>query len=123
MRVYVASKAKHAAWWQALRTAGLDISSSWIDWEFNHSGIPPTPADWGAHWERCITEARDCDVLLLHALPDETQKGGLVELGAALGAGKKVFIVAPFDWSWKHHRNVAVFGSLSDAISALVSKR
>jgi hypothetical protein len=121
MRVYVASKAKHAPWWQALRAAGLDICATWVDWEFNHSGAVPTPADWAAHWERCVTEARDCDVLLLHAMPDETQKGGLIELGAALAAGKKVFIVAPsFDWSWKHHANVAVFDTLDDALKALL---
>jgi hypothetical protein len=57
----------------------------------------------------------------LHALPDETQKGGLIELGSALGAGKRAFVVArSFDWSWKHHPNVAVFDTLDDALKALL---
>ena len=60
-------------------------------------------------------------MLLLHALPDETQRGALVELGAALATGQKVFIVSPYNWSWKHHPNVAVLDTLDTAISALVS--
>jgi hypothetical protein len=122
MRVYVASKAKHAAWWQALRAAGLDICSTWVDWSHNHAGSEPSEQEWSEHWQKCIYQASTCDVLLLHALPDETQRGALIEMGVALGAGKKVFIVSPFDWSWKHHPNVAVFDTLDAAISALVLK-
>jgi hypothetical protein len=99
MRVYVASKAKHAGWWQALRAAGLDICATWIDWPHNHDGTEPTPADWSIHWQKCCHQAATCDVFLLHALPDETQRGALLELGVALGAGKKVFLVTSFNWS------------------------
>jgi hypothetical protein len=122
MRVYCASKAKHAPWWQALRAAGLDICATWVDWEFNHSGAVPTPADWAAHWERCVTEARDCDVLLLHAIDGEVQRGALIELGAALATNRKVFIVSPYDWSWKHHPQVQCFDTLADAIKAIIPR-
>jgi hypothetical protein len=122
MRVYVASKAKHAAWWQALRSAGLDIVATWIDWPHNHDRTEPSAADWSDHWQKCIQQASSCDVFLLHAMEDEVQRGALVELGAALATGRKVFIVSPYDWSWNNHPNVAVFKTLSDAVGALAGK-
>jgi hypothetical protein len=120
MRVYVASKAKHAGWWQALRASGLDICATWVDWPFNHNGCEPSPADWAEHWQKCVDQAATCDVLLLHAIDGEVQRGALIELGAALATNRKVFIVSPYDWSWKHHPAVTVFSSLADAIKALI---
>ena len=43
MRIYPASKAAHAHWWQALRASGLNISASWIDAPFNHGSGEPKP--------------------------------------------------------------------------------
>src|SRR5262249_44207789 len=103
VRVYTASKAKHAQWWRALRAAGIDIVSTWIDWDGNLSGSIPTADAWARHWCRCIDEARDCDILLFVNGEAEQACGALVELGAALAAGKRVFLVSPHWWSFQHH--------------------
>jgi len=121
VRVYTASKAKHAQWWRALRAAGIDIVSTWIDWDGNLSGSIPTADAWARHWCRCIDEARDCDILLFVNGEAEQACGALVELGAALAAGKRVFLVSPHWWSFQHHPRVRCFETLADAVSALAA--
>ena len=49
----------------------------------------------------------------MFAREDENQNGALVEVGAALGAGKRVFLVSPHDWSWAHHPRVPRFKTLA----------
>jgi hypothetical protein len=99
MRSYCTSKkwASYAAWWQSLRAAGVPIVASWIDWLSNHDvGTEPTSDAWSRHWTRCIDETAEADILLFYADQDERQCGALVELGAALAAGKRVFVVSPY---------------------------
>ena len=121
MRAYVASKSKHWPWWAALRAAGVPIVASWPDAEFNDTGEESTAEHWARHWEMCAREAADADVVLMFADKEERQMGALVEVGAALGAGKCVFLVSPHDWSWAHHPRVRRFKTLADAITALMS--
>jgi hypothetical protein len=121
IKVYCASKSKHCGWWQALRTAGVPIAASWPDALFNHNGSEPTPAEWGEHWQRCCREAAEADITLMVACAEERQMGALVEVGAALGAGKRVFLVSPHDWSWKHHPRVRVFDTLAAAVEAVMA--
>ena len=119
--VYCASKSKHAPFWQALRAAGVPIVASWIDAEFNHTGNEPTADEWAEHWERCCREAAEADIVLMFACAEERQNGALLEVGSALGAGKRVYIVSPHSWSWKHHPRVRVFDTLEAAITAIVA--
>jgi hypothetical protein len=94
-KVYVASKSAHAPTWRALRSAGLPVSASWIDWPLNTPGErTPSPAEWCVHWDRCIEEASAADVTLSVAMSSENQMGGLIETGAALESGKTVFVVS-----------------------------
>jgi hypothetical protein len=55
MIVYVASKSKHWPFWQALRAAGIDIRSSWVDWIYNHDGTEPPANAWRTHWPRALS--------------------------------------------------------------------
>jgi hypothetical protein len=119
VKVYVASKSCHWPWWQALRAAGVPIVASWIDWPFNHDDSEPLPSAWAEHWSRCIEEAAAADVTLLYACAEERQNGALVEVGSALGAGKRVYLVSSHDWSWKHHPRVRVFDTLEAAVTAI----
>jgi hypothetical protein len=119
MKVYPASKAKHWQMWAALREAGIPIYASWIDAPFNRDGSELNSAQWSHHWEKCVAEAAAADVLLLYATQDERQCGALVELGSALAAGKRVFLVSPHTWSFEHHPNVRRFDSLADAVAAI----
>jgi hypothetical protein len=45
--------------------------------------------------------------------------GGLIEAGAALAAGKQVFIVSPYAWSFSHHPRARMFGSSKAAIGSI----
>ena len=94
MRIYVASKTKHLPFWQALRAASVPIVASWIDWPGNSSTEQPTSDEWADHWSRCIAEAAAADITLMYAAEDERQMGALIECGAALAAGKRVFVVS-----------------------------
>lgn len=118
MKIYVASKSRHWPFWAALRAAGIPIAASWVDTEFNRTP-GAEPPDWALHWMKCIDEAAASDVLLIFAGADENQNGALVEVGAALAAGKRVYLVAPHDWSWARHSNVRRFDTLADAIAAI----
>jgi hypothetical protein len=100
-----------------LRAAGLPIEATWIDCEFNHTGAPCP--DFSLHWRKCIEEAAAADILILYAAQDESQMGALVECGAALGAGKQVFLVTPHDWSIEHHPRVKRFPTLEAAVQAI----
>ena len=119
MKVYVASKSRHWPWWCALRSAGIAITSSWIDAPFNHTG--GEPPDWGLHWQKCIDEASAADVVLCFAQEGENQNGALIEVGAALARGRSVFLIAPYAWSWAHHPQVRRFDTLAAAVEAIAA--
>jgi hypothetical protein len=121
MRIYVASKARHASWWKALRAANVPIVSSWIDWPGNSTGVEPSSDAWSDHWSRCITEAANADVCLFVCNDGEQACGQLIEAGAALAAGKRVFIVSSYTWTFADHPRCRVFGSLADAITAIMA--
>lgn len=120
MRCYVASKARHAEWWTALRAAGVPISCTWIEWPGN-AGVTPTEADWSEHWARCIREATEADICLFVCNEGETACGQLLEAGAALAAGKRVFVVSPYEWTFSTHPRCRIFNTLADAIAAIMA--
>jgi len=49
----------------------------------------------------------------------ETACGALLEAGAALAAGKQVYVVSPDEWTFAHHPNCRVFASLEEAANAI----
>jgi hypothetical protein len=51
----------------------------------------------------------------------ERQMGALIEVGAALGAGKQVFLVSPHNWSFQHHPRVRRFDTLEAAVAAIMA--
>jgi hypothetical protein len=121
MKVYCASKARHWPWWTALQAAGVPIVATWPSAEFNSTGQEPSLDGWRQHWSDCISEAASADVTLVYAREGERQMGALVEAGAALGAGRQVYLVSDHAWSWRHHPNVRNFESLDKAIGAIVA--
>jgi hypothetical protein len=120
--VYVASKAKHAAWWKALQAAGVPITSSWLDWEGNRTDADPTADAWGRHWLHCVDEASTADICLFVCNEGETACGALLEAGAALAAGKQVFVVSHYWFSFFEHPRCRRFDSLADAIAAITAQ-
>lgn len=91
-RLYVASKTTHADMWRELRARGLPVVASWID----EAGEGQT-ADYSELAARCISEIIHCTAVILYSEPGEILKGALVEVGAALAAGKQVRCVGRCD--------------------------
>ena len=121
MKIYCASKAKHAPWWRALRAAGVPIICTWPDWARNIDGVEPTSDEWSRHWQRCTDEASAADVCLFLDLPGENQCGALVELGCALAMSRRVYLVSENWWSIQNHPSVRKFRALEDAVSAIMA--
>ena len=120
--IYVASRVRHAAMWRTARESGFPIISTWID-----EAEQVEPESMSDLWQRCITEARDADALVFYREGDEPLKGALVEVGAALAAGKQVIAVG-FDgaesmsqFSFLNHPNV--FRSLFIESALILAKR
>ncbi len=121
--VYVASKSARGGMWQEYRSAwadlGLQVASTWInEWQ---AGASSSMADL---WLRCISEAASADFLVLYAHRDETLKGALIEVGAALAAGRPVYVCPGSEWSgeagrigsWANHPLVTFASDPDDAI-------
>lgn len=91
---YVASRAsipERSAMWRELRTGGVKITSSWID----EAGGGETDCMTDL-WRRIGSEIERADFLILYAEPDDFPlKGALIEVGMAMGRGKRILIVAP----------------------------
>ena len=93
-KFYVASRAsipERSAMWRHLRDHGAEIVSTWID----EAGEGET-ADMTDLWRRIAHEVGEADALILYVEPDDFPlKGALIEVGMALGPGKRVLVVAP----------------------------
>ena len=111
--IYIVSKVRHAPKWRALRDHGLlPIISTWID----EAGEGETQ-DLTDLWHRCIAEATSAECLIVYAEPDDVLKGGLVEVGAALGSGVPVYVVGRQPrWTWCEHELVTECASVEDAL-------
>jgi nucleoside 2-deoxyribosyltransferase len=92
MRFYVASKIWHAPKIQHLRdTLGLPVQARWIDLEDESDIVQNRKGDL---WQLCLEDVTRSDFLLLYSEDfEEEQRGALVELGMAYGAGKRVYAV------------------------------
>jgi hypothetical protein len=123
MKVAVASKSCHWELWAALRSAGVPLISTWPDWPYNRDDTRPAADDeWCDHAQKCLQEAAEADILILYCKADERQFGSLLECGAALGAGKRVFLISPFEWSFlRCHPRVRTFKNLEEAITAVMA--
>ena len=88
MKIYIASKTKHAAKWRNLRSQGFNIISTWID----EAGAGESK-DLSDLAIRCVNEAKTADRLILYCEDSDILKGALIEVGAALAAGVRCFVV------------------------------
>lgn len=92
--IYIASRAsvpERAARWRRYRSAGVHITSTWID----EDGEGQTN-DLSELWMRIVAEVAVSDRLVLYAEPDDFPlKGALIEVGVALGLGKRITVCLP----------------------------
>lgn len=122
--IYVASRAsveKYPREWKRLRSQGWPINSTWID-----EAGPGQTADMGELWQRIESEVRAANGVVLWAeAEDFPLKGAFVEVGMALGMGKRVAVYTthcfenaqhkPFG-SWMNHPLVRKCSSLDGAL-------
>lgn len=116
MTIYIASKTCHAPRWRYIRDNGHEIISTWID----EAGEGQSP-DYSDLATRCIREAVAADVTLLYCEPGEVLKGALVEVGAALAAGKEVRCIGECESVsrvFRKHPNWRDCASLAEALAA-----
>lgn len=93
MRIYIASKTRHALLWRSYRQWGVNIISSWID----EAGEGQT-RDFTDLWRRCVEEVKSADRLVLYVGAEQEGhlRGAFVEVGVALASGIEVHIVCDF---------------------------
>lgn len=109
--IYIASKTIHAHRWRALRAAGEQIHSTWID-----EAEPGQSKDLLDLWKRCIREAAWSTALVAYREPDEIFKGGFIEIGAALAHGVPVFVVGfERSFTFLNHPNVMACDTIGQA--------
>ena len=115
MKYYVASKTKHAAKWIALRTAGINIISTWID----EAGVGESK-DMPDLCRRCILESLECDVMIVYAEEGDYLKGAFIEMGIALSLPNKlIYLVGPVlppGSAFTHDPRVLIASSVIEAI-------
>ena len=117
-KIYIASKTRHAPRWLELRAyvdvwwpGECKVISSWID-----EAGPGETVSFSDLWIRCVQEASSATALIVYAEPDDVLKGALVEVGAALGNGVRVFVVGVQPgWSFVNHPLVTKCESIEDA--------
>lgn len=113
--IYVASKSKHAAMWRSYRER-YPITSTWID-----EAEKGQTRNVSEFWSRCLSEVADSNVLILYTEEGETQKGALVEVGAALASGVFVLVVGPVNQTWIEHPLVTRAETLTRAFERAAS--
>jgi hypothetical protein len=131
-KVYTASKIWHAPFWRARavdRTWDhVDFTARWIYME--HLEKPdafPTPAQFGHFWAIDKQDVLRSDFVIclafdpaVHPIPDHDHlKGGLIEAGMGIAAGKTVLAIgfhhAPKSHSWTWGPQVVRLETLEDA--------
>ena len=92
MKFYTAGKIWHAPKFQHLRdTLGLPVQARWIDLDNDSDFVQNRKGDL---WQLCLEDVTQSDFLLLYSEDfEEEQRGALVEIGMAYGAGKPVYAI------------------------------
>jgi len=115
--VYLASKTKHAEHWRAWRSRGLPVISTWID-----EAGPGESADLSDLWQRCISEASNCELLICYREPDDVLKGAFIELGAALASGREVWALGLEEYTVANHPGIRHFDTIHDLLGCLFER-
>jgi hypothetical protein len=122
MKVYVSAASPLEADYVAgfIKNSGHEITSTWHSL---HSLPPNRPEDWRRKIEKeNDPQIRKANVLVLVASRGLVPGGKFVEVGIALGAGKRVLVLGDHEKpenKMLRHPKVEIFRSLSDLIAAI----
>jgi nucleoside 2-deoxyribosyltransferase len=118
LRVYTASKLKHAAMWKALcaATPHMQCHARWL----KHStlGTPDTAEHASEFWLQDEQDVRDADAVLVYAEGEDHLRGALIEDGIAIACDVPVIVVGNHaDYgTWQHHPGVTKVADLASAL-------
>lgn len=130
IKVYVASKTKHALMWQAFRkNAPFAMTSTWIDM-IHEDGTDDADGRFDQLWETIVGDVDEADGLILYVESgDFPLRGALVEVGLAISKDIPVAIVTPdivvdergnpFG-TWVHHPLVSLHPSIHYAAQEMM---
>lgn len=125
LRVYTASKLKHAAMWRELckTTPHVYFHARWL--KHVAMGTPDEPEHAGAFWLQDEQDVRDADVVLVYAEPGEHLRGALVEAGIAIACGIPVIVIGDHNdyGTWQYHPGVSCAMSIDEALAHLTLVR
>ena len=121
IRVYTASKLKHARYWRELceTTHHVQFHARWL--KHNRIGTPDTPEHASLFWLEDEQDVRDADAVLVYAEGDDHLRGALVEAGMAIAYGVPVIVVGthPDYGTWQNHPGVIRAKDIHDAMMQL----
>jgi nucleoside 2-deoxyribosyltransferase len=125
IRVYTASKLKHALKWRELcaNTSHVQFHARWL--KHNSLGTPDTPEHAAEFWLQDEQDVRDADAVMVYAEGDDHLRGALVEAGIAIATGVPVIVVGTHaDYgTWQHHPGVQRADDLRHALELLTQIR
>ena len=87
--IYITSKIKHAPKWRKLAEEGWPLCCSWIFMDLD----PEDSNQMSQAWEQMIDDCKRSRILIIYREEGEQLKGGLIEIGAVLGNGGRIFLV------------------------------
>lgn len=119
LRIYGASKLKHAPLWKWLREEWPEVHFV-SRWPWDHVGkVPDTPEFARVFWKEDQEDVSHADVLVVYAELEDKLRGALVEAGMAIMHGIPVLLVGPPhhpDFStWQYHPQVHRVATLAEA--------
>jgi nucleoside 2-deoxyribosyltransferase len=121
LRVYFASKLKHAAKWRDLceENHHFIAHARWL--KHNKIATPDSPRYAREFWLQDEQDVRDADVVVVYGEEGEHLRGALVEAGIALALGIPVYVVGdhPDYGTWQYHPGVAKRVSLDVVLAEL----
>lgn len=112
-KVYVASKIHHAPIWRKLRdnyAKRFEFTSTWINTDISPM-IDSNTKECRDSWKKNIEDVCRSDFLIAYgnSLDFDPLSGTLVEIGAMLAKGGRVYLLGDYDWkTWQHHPLITV---------------
>lgn len=103
IKVYTASKLRHAEMWRTLHMDGVEFTARWP--RLHVGTVPDDPRYAKIFWVHDEEDVRASDVVLVYAELKDKLRGALVEAGMAIALGKDVIVVGEHDdfGTWQYH--------------------
>ena len=109
IRIYVASKIKHAEMFRVFRrdwaVDGIDIQARWLDHAKEEIDGTTGPEDFKIEWLVDEEDVINAKAMIIYAEPNDKLRGALVEAGIGIASGIFVIVVGEhLDYgTWQHH--------------------